>query len=176
MLDQQSESGRTNPAPEKDTPQQLNQDFDKVFEAEIDGWVSKHCEYRSDNRPIPSKDHPDPRNELVGLAMSGGGTRSAVFNLGVVQALAQYGLMNQVDYMSTVSGGGYTGSSLTSLCADELPYETQGSTSRLDMTRTVSHMPFRGPLPRLRPVTILVRKSTGWKAQPPAMFVNLAGF
>jgi len=49
----------------------------------------------------------------VGLALSGGGIRSATFSLGVVQVLADRKLLNQVDFLSTVSGGGYTGSFLS---------------------------------------------------------------
>lgn len=48
--------------------------------------------------------------QLVGLAFSGGGIRSATFNLGVLQALARLKLIGKVDYLSTVSGGGYIGS------------------------------------------------------------------
>lgn len=48
--------------------------------------------------------------ELVGLAFSGGGIRSATFNLGVLQGLAKYRLLRKFDYLSTVSGGGYIGS------------------------------------------------------------------
>ena len=46
---------------------------------------------------------------LVGLAFSGGGIRSATFNLGVLQGLADLGLLPMFDYLSTVSGGGYIG-------------------------------------------------------------------
>jgi hypothetical protein len=49
----------------------------------------------------------------VGLALSGGGIRSATFCLGVVQVLAERNLLKDVDFLSTVSGGGYTGSFLT---------------------------------------------------------------
>jgi predicted acylesterase/phospholipase RssA len=48
--------------------------------------------------------------QLCGLAFSGGGIRSATFNLGVLQTLAQNGLFKRIDYLSTVSGGGYIGS------------------------------------------------------------------
>ncbi len=48
-----------------------------------------------------------------GLALSGGGIRSACFSLGVLQALAHNGWLKRIDYLSTVSGGGYIGSSLT---------------------------------------------------------------
>jgi len=49
-------------------------------------------------------------DNLVGLAFSGGGIRSATFNLGVLQQLQQLDLLRQVDYLSTVSGGGFIGS------------------------------------------------------------------
>ncbi len=47
---------------------------------------------------------------LYGLAFSGGGIRSATFNLGILQKLAELGIMPRFDYLSTVSGGGYIGS------------------------------------------------------------------
>ena len=51
--------------------------------------------------------------DLFGLAFSGGGIRSATFNLGVIQALAELKLLAEADYLSTVSGGGYIGAWLT---------------------------------------------------------------
>ncbi|TAJ93821.1 MAG: hypothetical protein EPO31_06465 [Gammaproteobacteria bacterium] len=65
------------------------------------------------------------RQDLVGLAFSGGGIRSATFNLGILQALARVRLFKFVDYLSTVSGGGYLGSCLSSLYASptrEFPF------------------------------------------------------
>ncbi|HEY7312336.1 MAG TPA: hypothetical protein VH643_23430 [Gemmataceae bacterium] len=53
------------------------------------------------------------RRDLVGLAFSGGGIRSATFNLGLLQGLASLKLLPLFDYLSTVSGGGYIGSWLT---------------------------------------------------------------
>ncbi|MCC7047936.1 MAG: patatin-like phospholipase family protein [Alphaproteobacteria bacterium] len=50
---------------------------------------------------------------LVGVALSGGGIRAATFSLGILQFLATKRLLKHVDYLSTVSGGGYIGSSLT---------------------------------------------------------------
>ncbi len=44
---------------------------------------------------------------LLGVSFSGGGIRSATFNLGVMQALAQLGVLSRLDYLSSVSGGGY---------------------------------------------------------------------
>ena len=45
--------------------------------------------------------------DLVGLALSGGGLRSAIFNDGFLQALSHRGLLRYVDYLCSVSGGGY---------------------------------------------------------------------
>jgi hypothetical protein len=56
--------------------------------------------------------HGDPA-PLSALCLSGGGIRSATFSLGVIQGLAERGLLPRFDYLSTVSGGGYIGSWLT---------------------------------------------------------------
>jgi len=47
--------------------------------------------------------------DTVGLALSGGGIRSATFCLGVLQGLACKGRLRCIDFVSTVSGGGYIG-------------------------------------------------------------------
>lgn len=57
----------------------------------------------------------------VGLASSGGGIRSATVNLGVVQVLLDHDQFKQVDYHSTVSGGGYLGTALASLLSFRAP-------------------------------------------------------
>lgn len=59
---------------------------------------------------------PQPPNGpagLAGLALSGGGVRSATFNLGMLQRLHELGILQKIDYMSTVSGGGFTGCALS---------------------------------------------------------------
>jgi predicted acylesterase/phospholipase RssA len=48
----------------------------------------------------------------VGLALSGGGIRAATFSLGILQALAKKGHLRDIDFLSSISGGGYTGSFL----------------------------------------------------------------
>ena len=55
------------------------------------------------------KSRPAAGDSLIGLAFSGGGIRSATFNLGILQALAHQRLLRAFDYISTVSGGGYIG-------------------------------------------------------------------
>ena len=43
------------------------------------------------------------------MCLSGGGIRSATFNLGILQGLTERGILPFIDYLSTVSGGGYIG-------------------------------------------------------------------
>ncbi len=75
----------------------------------------------------------------AGLALSGGGIRSATFSLGVLVALARRGVLPQIDYLSTVSGGGYLGAFLTAflsasgdghdaigLCPKQVPFSRTG--------------------------------------------------
>ena len=73
----------------------------------------KDGEHKGEPKVTPTEwDMPkaDPlRADLVGVAFSGGGIRSATFNLGVLQALGRLKLLTRVDYLSTVSGGGYIG-------------------------------------------------------------------
>ena len=49
------------------------------------------------------------KHSTTALCLSGGGIRSATFSLGVLQGLATVGILGKLDYLSTVSGGGYIG-------------------------------------------------------------------
>lgn len=64
---------------------------------------------------------PEGQN-AVGLSLSGGGVRSAAFCLGVTQVLAERDLFRDIDFLSTVSGGGYTGSFITSRLGEGAPH------------------------------------------------------
>jgi hypothetical protein len=66
---------------------------------------------------------PAENLQTVGLCLSGGGIRSAAFNLGLLQAFYRNGLLRHIDYLSTVSGGGYIGGWLSALvsCAEDKP-------------------------------------------------------
>ncbi len=55
-------------------------------------------------------------NKRTALCLSGGGIRSGSFALGIMQGLAERGLLNKFDYLSTVSGGGYAGAWLSAWC------------------------------------------------------------
>ena len=70
---------------------------------------------RLDLPDVPPDRAPSTELGLIGLALSGGGIRSSTFSLGVIQALAKHGILKKADYLSTVSGGGFIGSCLSSV-------------------------------------------------------------
>jgi hypothetical protein len=65
------------------------------------------------------------------LCLSGGGIRSATFALGVLQGLARVGVLGSIDYLSTVSGGGYIGGWFTAWLHRE------GAAGRADVLATM---------------------------------------
>jgi len=97
--------------------------FERVLHDELD-YIQATRSHRGETEGVePRKDGEEGDghyqraldSNLAGLAFSGGGIRSATFNLGVLQGLAEQGLLKRFDYLSTVSGGGYIGSWLTAL-------------------------------------------------------------
>jgi hypothetical protein len=77
----------------------------------VEAAYSEHLHEHLDEKVILDQMQ---RSDLTALCLSGGGIRSATFSLGVLQGLARRGILNGVDYLSTVSGGGYIGSWLSS--------------------------------------------------------------
>jgi hypothetical protein len=70
-------------------------------------------------------------NELWGICFSGGGIRSATLCLGIMQKLIRKDIFRFFDYLSTVSGGGYIGSCLTSLLSN--PKECYLKTNEIEV-------------------------------------------
>ncbi len=62
-----------------------------------------------------SKSRDEVDYGLIGLTCSGGGIRSATTCLGILQSLSKMQILPLVDYLSTVSGGGYIGACMSSL-------------------------------------------------------------
>ncbi|MEA3236043.1 patatin-like phospholipase family protein [Pseudomonas mosselii] len=56
--------------------------------------------------PCTGKEITGYRPEL-GVSLSGGGMRSATFSIGVLAGLQKQGILNQIDIVSSVSGGSY---------------------------------------------------------------------
>lgn len=92
--------------------------FDQVFAAEVHEiqrrWTQAYPD-RVERQFAKGCDTATVHHGLAGIAFSGGGIRSATINLGIAQALFKYGVFDHFDYMSTVSGGGYLGSSISAI-------------------------------------------------------------
>lgn len=91
----------------KEGMRQTSQEFAAVLATEmaaIDARREKRDGARQDRR-------------RVGLALSGGGIRSSAVSIGTIQALNAHGRFNGIDYLSSVSGGGYAAACLSaSMC------------------------------------------------------------
>jgi hypothetical protein len=85
----------------------INQRRAKKNRAAI-GLEQEDCQ--RDGTPVM---RPKSGSNVIGLALSGGGIRSAAFCLGALQSLDVRHLIDKLDYLSTVSGGGYIGTSMT---------------------------------------------------------------
>ena len=84
-------------------------DVPDTFEQVLAAERAEIGESRRRRYEAPDATANDPET-YVGLALSGGGIRSATFSLGVLQAMHDLGALRTVDYLSTVSGGGFSGS------------------------------------------------------------------
>jgi len=96
----------------EDVFQQELVDVEKRWENVYQNSSAKRNLHMKNNKPLTI---PTTAHNLVGIAFSGGGIRSATINLGIAQALHERGVFEHADYMSTVSGGGYLGSSISTL-------------------------------------------------------------
>ena len=86
-------------------------DFTLVYGAEYADIMDKSA---------PRRRTPSVNDKMTGLALSGGGIRSASFCLGVLQAFNATGILEKFRYLSTVSGGGYIGTSMTVAMSDPI--------------------------------------------------------
>lgn len=76
--------------------------FPRVFrEEQAEITIRRRRQFYADDESVT--------HDCVGLALSGGGIRSATFCLGFLQELNRLKLLRIFDYLSTVSGGGYVG-------------------------------------------------------------------
>ncbi len=102
--------------PDPDADAMRARSFGEVLDAELEA-VREGRRLRSGRRQEPFQGASTIERahdaRLLGLSFSGGGIRSATFNLGVIQGLARLGLLRRFDYLSVNSGGGYIGGWLT---------------------------------------------------------------
>lgn len=85
-----------------------------VSDTTLSAVMSEEADYIENRRRVSKVDG----EKLTGLALSGGGIRSATFSLGILQALSRQGFTKHLDYLSTVSGGSYIGSFFGALYLD----------------------------------------------------------
>ncbi len=97
---------------------------------------------------LDNGEDPTNKDNLFGVACSGGGIRSATINLGFQRYLNQHGLLQKADYISTVSGGGYAGSYLqatiknSEALAKETPIEDDNKLSKVCSSTKKNSAPF----------------------------------
>ena len=115
---------------------------DAATAAKAEGVAMRPTDHHgADAREAPDPTPPEKNarlsamdRHLAGLALSGGGIRSATFALGVLQGLAALRILSRFDYLSTVSGGGYIGGWLAAWMKREgnpLSVEEQLAPSRI---------------------------------------------
>lgn len=111
----------------KSVETEFSTDFDKNFKDYLANSYRPHIDsdyknYVSNFYTYIDKDkHPAKERPNYGLALSGGGIRSAAFGTGVMQALHNKGfakeghptVFEKLQYLSSVSGGGYAGAALS---------------------------------------------------------------
>jgi hypothetical protein len=124
-------------------PDALSPFFRDVL-ARLDDDAQHQC-WRAWVRQAPERRH----GGMTGLAFSGGGIRSSTLNLGIAQVVHRLGLFKCLDYLSTVSGGGYVGSSISACYATE---ETPGGDITL---HTHEHFPYQHVRGRPEPTAFL---------------------
>ncbi|HEX5065704.1 MAG TPA: GMC oxidoreductase [Myxococcota bacterium] len=110
---------------------------DEVYAPAFEAKEAAAVRARRAEARVPVRPNEDPAklpSETVGLALSGGGIRSATFALGVLQALAEKDRLREIDYLSTVSGGGFIGSFLGRLFTRELVTKSADPAGRVQET------------------------------------------
>lgn len=86
--------------------------FAEVFSREKATVGAEKKRRKIDRLGIGKDEDATTEKPQVGVALSGGGIRSAAFSLGVLQGLSANKAFESIDFLSTVSGGGYTGAAL----------------------------------------------------------------
>ena len=105
---------------------------------------SRQLRAKLEGGPQPIQDTSALPRDGVGAALSGGGIRSATFCLGLFQGLARDRLLRRIDFLSTVSGGGYFGSFLGRMFTREWIGPKRGNEAE---TPTPTHAPLKQVAP-----------------------------
>ena len=83
---------------------------------QLDYDCRNNWKFQQGNTSLPVSECPQNDSNFIGMAISGGGSRSAVFSAAVFFELRRYGILQQVDVISSVSGGSLTAAYYTLSC------------------------------------------------------------
>ena len=125
---QESQQGQAN----KEVAEPKKRKNEPWREAEWECVVERRRRAFSGNAEVNRNEEP---KNITGLALSGGGIRSALFNDGFLQALSHRGLLRYFDFMSSVSGGGYIAGHLTSQADEDTAGTFHDDSTRSELGR-----------------------------------------
>jgi hypothetical protein len=125
-----------------------------------------YSDYLADGHGVRAMYEAIHEREVSALCLSGGGIRSATFNLGVLQGLADHRLLTRFHYLSTVSGGGYIGSWLSSWTRRH----QEGSTG---VAKDLSRQPIDPTDPEVKPIRHLREYSSYLAPRTSAFSVDM---
>ena len=120
---------------------QLERDHESFGER----WRSRF--FGRDRIPVPSyigliEDPPGAKSKpKVGICCSGGGIRSAAFNLGALQSLQDTGRLQEAKYLSAVSGGSYIAAAFSMVAKTKHANDTDSDDSDPELF-TDDRLPF----------------------------------
>lgn len=99
-----------------------------------------------------------------GIALSGGGIRSATINLGFLRTLNRFGILKKADYLSTVSGGGYTHSYIQGTLKEKADYNELFTAEHIDAMRQHGEymIPGRGIYKNINGFLLLIGFLVSW--------------
>jgi hypothetical protein len=84
-------------------------------------WLERVIDWIRVRRPPGPGVQPGPTVKpepgRIGICCSGGGIRSAAYNLGALQSLQEHGLLARARYLAAVSGGSYIAGSLATVAS-----------------------------------------------------------
>jgi hypothetical protein len=70
---------------------------------------------------MPNMPLIEPTEDRIGICCSGGGIRSASYNLGALQVLREEGILERADYIAAVSGGSYIAAAFAAMTCNSPP-------------------------------------------------------
>lgn len=103
-------------------PRSESKPGDPVTFAEVEAREAAHIAARRASCGVAQHLDRDGRpSHRFGVALSGGGIRAAAVSIGALDVLARHDLLKHVDYLSSVSGGGFAAAAVMSSTPEHQP-------------------------------------------------------